>query len=172
MKRIDYPDLGLSLYKTKLENGLTILVTPRPGWRRAQAFFVTNYGGADRRFVLDGKAYDTPAGVAHYLEHKMFDMPYGSVDDAFAARGADANAYTSEAVTNYHARCTDRFEENLRDLLEFVSTPYFTAETVEKERGIIGQEIAENEDRAVALRWKTLNFAVGAAAHGGPCRDD
>ena len=76
----------------------------------------------------------------------MFDMPAGSVDDAFAARGADADAYTSEAVTNYHARCTDKFEENLRDLLAFVSTPYFTTETVEKERGIIGQEIAECED--------------------------
>ncbi len=153
MKRTDYPALGLSLFETKLENGLTLCVIPRPGWRRARACFVTDYGGADRRFVLDGEAYDTPAGVAHYLEHKMFDMPCGSVDDRFAARGADSNAYTSEAVTSYHFLCTDKFEENLRDLLEFVSTPYFTPETVEKERGIIGQEIAEEEDDPAAAAY-------------------
>ena len=146
MERTDYPALGLVVYKTTLPSGLTILVVPRPGWRRARACFVANYGGADRRFALDGETHDTPAGVAHYLEHKMFDMPSGTMDEVFAGRGADADAYTSEAVTNYHARCTDRFGENLRDLLAFVSTPYFTPETVEKERGIIGQEIAESED--------------------------
>ncbi len=149
MERTDYPALGLAVYKTVLPNGLAIYAAPRPGWRRAQAFFVTNYGGADRRFSLNTTVYDTPAGMAHFLEHKMFDMPSGSVDDAFARRGADADAYTSEAVTNYHARCTDRFGENLRDLLAFVSTPYFTPETVAKERGIIGQEIAESEDDPV-----------------------
>ena len=153
MERTDYPALGLAVYHTTLPNGLAILAAPRLGWRRARACFVTNYGGADRRLVLNGETYDTPAGVVHYLEHKMFDMPWGSVDDAFAARGASSNAYTSEAVTSYHFTCTDKFEENLRTLLEFVSTPYFTPETVEKERGIIGQEIAESEDDPVFAAW-------------------
>ena len=164
MERTDYPGLGLAVYRTTLPNGLTILVVPRPGWRRAQAFFVTNYGGADRRFTMDGETYDTPAGTAHYLEHKMFDMPSGTMDEVFAGRGADADAYTSEAVTNYHARCTDRFGENLHDLLAFVSTPYFTPETVEKERGIIGQEIAESEDDpafAVYMNCMKLLFGEG-----------
>ena len=167
MERTDYPALGLAVYHTTLPNGLAIYVVPRPGWRRARACFVANYGGADRRFALDGETYDTPAGVAHYLEHKMFDMPSGTVDEVFAGRGADADAYTSEAVTNYHARCTDRFGENLRELLAFVSTPWFTPETVEKERGIIGQEIAESEDDpAFAAYMGCMGLLFGAGPLG------
>ena len=164
MQRIDYPGLGMAVCTAVLPNGLAIYVAPRPGWRKCRAAFVTNYGGADRRFSLDGEAHDTPAGVAHYLEHKLFDMPYGSADDQFSARGASANAYTSEAVTSYHFTCTGRFEENLRTLLEFVSTPYFTPETVAKERGIIGQEIAEDEDDpswACYLRCLRLLYGDG-----------
>lgn len=146
MHRTEYPALGMTVFSSKLPNGLSIYVAPRPGWRKCRAAFVTSYGGVDRRFAVDGQVHDTPAGVAHYLEHKMFDMPDGDVDEVFASRGANSNAYTSEAVTSYHFICTDRFEENLRTLLEYVSTPYFTPETVEKERGIIGQEIAESED--------------------------
>ncbi len=164
MRRIEHPELGIELWQGTLPNGLSIFVVPKPGWRKCRAAFVTDYGGADRRFALDGETYDTPAGVAHYLEHKMFDMPYGSADDQFSARGASANAYTSEAVTSYHFTCTDKFEENLRTLLEFVSTPYFTPETVEKERGIIGQEIAEDEDDpswACYLRCLRLLYGDG-----------
>lgn len=146
MKRTDYPALGMAAYTSTLPNGLSVCVVPKPGWRKCRASFVTSYGGADRRFVLDGRRYDTPAGVAHYLEHKMFDMPDGSVDGIFAGRGADSNAYTSYAVTSYHFTCAGQFEENLRTLLRFVSTPYFTGQTVEKERGIIAQEIVEGED--------------------------
>ena len=139
MRAIEYPGQGVTLYRSVLPNGLSVYVVPKPGWRKCRAAFVTSFGGADRRFTLEGERCDTPAGVAHYLEHKMFDMPYGSVDSVFAARGADSNAYTSYAVTSYHFTCTDRFEDDLRTLLAFVSTPYFTPETVEKERGIIGQ---------------------------------
>ena len=146
MRAIEYPGQGVTLYRSVLPNGLSVYVVPKPGWRKCRAAFVTSFGGADRRFTLEGERCDTPAGVAHYLEHKMFDMPYGSVDSVFAARGADSNAYTSYAVTSYHFTCTDRFEDDLRTLLAFVSTPYFTPETVEKERGIIGQEIAQGED--------------------------
>ena len=163
MRKTEYPALGIELHAGKLPNGLSLYVIPRPGWRKCRAAFVTDYGAADRRFSLDGERYDTPAGVAHYLEHKMFDMPYGSVDGVFAGQGADSNAYTSYAVTSYHFTSTGRFEDSLRTLLEFVSTPWFTPETVEKERGIIAQEIAEGEDDPVWAAYQScLKLLFGA----------
>ena len=143
----NYPNIGETLYCCELENGLRLLVIPKPGFSSYFAVFGTNYGGAMRRFTLDGETVDTPAGVAHFLEHKMFDLPDG--DNALSLlseNGADANAFTSSAVTCYHFRCTDKFEENLRLLLHFVSTPYFTPETVQKEQGIIAQEIQMGDD--------------------------
>ncbi len=146
MKRTDHPALGAAVYTGTLPSGLSIYVVPRPGWHRSTAALTVSYGGADRRFILDSETFDAPAGTAHYLEHKMFDMPGGSVDGVFVRQGANANAYTAEAVTSYYFSCMGRFGDNLRTLLQFVSTPYFTAETVEKERGIIGQEIRMYED--------------------------
>ena len=146
MRKIDYPAIGESLYTTELANGLPIFVVPKKGYRKSFACYVTNYGGADRRFALEGVQKDTPAGVAHYLEHKMFDMPEGNALMLLEAAGANANAFTSEAMTAYHFTSTDRFTENLRTLLRFVSTPYFTQESVDKERGIISQEIRMYED--------------------------
>ena len=146
MQRIDWPAIGETLYTTKLPNGLPIFVVPKPGYRKSFACYMTNYGGADRRFTLAGERKDTPAGVAHYLEHKMFDMPEGNALMALEAAGANANAFTSEAETCYHFTCTENFDENLRTLLRFVSTPYYTQESVDKERGIISQEIRMYED--------------------------
>ena len=109
--------------------------------------FAARYGGADRRFKYNGQWIDTPAGVAHFLEHKMFDLPEGDRTlDRLTANGADPNAFTSEDMTCYYFQCTEHFEENLRLLLHLVSTPYFTEETVRKEQGIIGQEIRMSED--------------------------
>ena len=147
MQRIDYPRIGETLWRDTLPNGLRLSVVPKPGFTRAVAAFTTNYGGADRRFRCGGEFIDTPAGVAHFLEHKMFDMPDG--DNALttlAANGAQPNAYTSSGVTSYHFESTENFYENLRGLLRFVSTPYFTQESVQKEQGIIGQEIRMCED--------------------------
>lgn len=91
--------------------------------------------------------HDTPAGVAHFLEHKMFDMPDGgNALSVLSANGAQPNAFTSSGMTAYFFDCTSGFEENLRMLLKFVSTPYFTQETVDKEQGIIAQEICMVED--------------------------
>ena len=146
MQRIDYPAIGETLYTSVLPNGLPIFVVPKAGYRKSFACFATNYGGADRRFTLAGERKDTPAGVAHYLEHKMFDMPEGNALMALDAAGANANAFTSEAMTAYHFTCTQHFDENLRTLLRFVSTPYYTQESVDKERGIISQEIRMYED--------------------------
>lgn len=129
-----------------LPNGLAIRVFPQPGYVRSFALFATRYGGAMRRFTLDGELRDTPAGVAHFLEHKMFDMPSGDALTEMSRRGASPNAFTAGGVTAYHFEATRDFEENLRTLLTFVSTPYFTEESVRKEQGIIGQEVRMYED--------------------------
>lgn len=147
MKKIEYPSVGETLYVGELPNGLPIRVIPKPGFSSYYAVFGTNYGGAMRSFEVDGRKADTPAGVAHFLEHKMFDLPNGdNALEMLSANGADPNAFTSSGVTMYYFRCTEGFEENLRLLLHFVSTPYFTPETVAKEQGIIGQEIQMVED--------------------------
>ncbi len=142
-----YPRLDERLYKSVLPNGLTVLLAPRPGFTKKLAYFVTDYGSVHTEFTLNGQKFSAPAGVAHYLEHKMFDMPGGrDISAEFAALGANVNAFTSYDMTAYYFSCTEHFEESLRLLLEFVSTPYFTEESVQKEQGIIGQEIGMNED--------------------------
>lgn len=147
MQSRNYPNIGETLYSTVLENGLRLNVVPKPGFSTCYAVFAANYGGAHRRFQLAGETIDTPAGVAHFLEHKMFDLPNGdNALNILSANGADPNAFTSSGVTCYYFQCTESFEENLRMLLHFVSTPYFTAETVEKEQGIIAQEIMMGDD--------------------------
>ena len=146
MTRRDYPSIGETLYSSVLPNGLRLLVCSKPGYAKGFAFFATKYGGAMRRFSLDGRKIDTPAGVAHFLEHKMFDLPEGNALSMLAGNGASANAYTSSGITAYHYECTEGFFKNLELLCRFVSTPYFTAESVSKEQGIIGQEIRMTED--------------------------
>ena len=146
MKQTFYKRIGESVYRETLPNGLQICVVPKPGYAKRYAFFATRYGGMDIRFQLDGKWLDTPAGIAHYLEHKMFDTQEGNVLQELAKNGAHDNAFTSSAVTAYYVECTEKFYENLRILLSFVSVPYFTQESVEKEQGIIAQEIRMVED--------------------------
>ena len=147
MKKIYYPELDETLCSCRLENGLTVAVVPRKGFTKKLAYFVTDYGSIHTDFVLEGKQYKAPAGVAHYLEHKMFDLPGArDVSEEFAAMGAMTNAFTSYDMTAYYFSTTENFDDCLRLLLEFVSTPYFTEESVEKERGIIDQEIGMNLD--------------------------
>ncbi len=152
-----YEGIGERVFETRLPNGLRIAVLPKKDFATSYAVFATNYGGAHRRFTLDGQALDTPAGIAHFLEHKMFDMPGG--DNALSmlsANGADPNAFTSSAMTCYYFQCTHSFEENLRLLLRFVSTPYFTEDTVQKEQGIIAQEIRMGEDNPGMVLYYNL----------------
>ena len=146
MKKTDFSAIGEVLYTSVLPNGLPLFVIPKPGYRKTCAVFAANYGGADRNFTLNGTPVETPAGVAHYLEHKMFDTPEGDALMRLNATGANPNAFTSEAMTAYYFECTRAFEENLRTLLSFVSVPYFTEESVQKEQGIIAQEIRMMED--------------------------
>ena len=146
MTQKDYPRVGETLYHQVLENGLHIYVDPKPDFGKYYAFFATNYGGMDVRFQLDGQWHDTPEGVAHFLEHKMFDTEDGNALQDLAANGASPNAFTSNAITGYYFECTEKFEENLKTLLSFVSIPWFTPGSVDKEQGIIGQEIRMVED--------------------------
>ncbi len=142
MELREYPLLGENVYRQRLDNGLEILVDVRPEYGKQFAFYATRYGGMHLRFRSeDGHWVDTPAGVAHFLEHKMFDSEEGNVLQIMAANGAVDNAFTAAAITGYYFECTQGFEENLRTLLSFVTTPYFTKESVDKEQGIIAQEI-------------------------------
>ncbi len=143
----EYPNLNEQVWREVLPNGLTVAVVPRPGFSRKKAYFVTDFGAIHRNFTFEGQHYAVPAGIAHFLEHKMFDMPGGrDVSAELAALGAGVNAFTSYDMTAYYFSCTNNFEKCLSILLEFVSTPYFTAESVEKEWGIIDQEIGMNTD--------------------------
>ena len=160
MRKFEYPGLGETVCRCVLPNGLTVMVAPRPGFTKKLAYFVTDFGSIHTEFTLDGKEYRVPAGIAHYLEHKMFDLPGRDVSAEFAARGASVNAFTSYDVTAYYFSCTEHFEENLKLLLEFVSTPYFTDESVEKERGIIDQEIGMNADNPDSQIFEKLMPAL------------
>ena len=163
MNYLDFPRVGERIYPGVLENGLHVFVFPKPEFQKSYAFFATNYGGMDLRFCLDGTWHDTPAGVAHYLEHKMFDTKDGNALQKLTANGASPNAFTSNAITGYYFECTEQFEENLKTLLSFVSVPYFTQESVDKEQGIIGQEIGMIEDDP---DWKVFtNLMKGLYEH-------
>ena len=141
-----YPQLGEQLYFDRLENGLTVAIVPRKGFTKKLAYFVTDFGSIHRTVATDGSTVTFPAGIAHFLEHKLFDMPGRDITAEFAALGAVPNAFTGYDLTAYYFSCTEHFPQCLELLLEFVSTPYFTEETVQKEQGIIGQEIDMNAD--------------------------
>ena len=156
MTGFEYPKLGERVFREVLSNGLTVVVVPRPGFTRKLAYFVTDFGAVHRKFQLDGQDWEVPAGIAHYLEHKMFDLPGRDVSAELAELGANVNAFTSYDMTAYYFSCTDNFEKSLGLLLEFVSTPYFTEESVEKERGIIDQEIGMNLDAPESVVFEKL----------------
>lgn len=164
MIRKPYPHLGEQVYEAQLPNGLTVKVVSKAGFAKTHAFFAVNYGSMDTRFSLDGVSHRTPEGVAHFLEHKMFDMPYGNAMQKFSQFGGSPNAFTSYDMTAYYVECTDHVKENLEILLEYVTTPYFTKESAEKEQGIIAQEIRMYEDSADSCVFENL-FAALFAHH-------
>lgn len=142
----------MEMQSVALENGLKVCYIPKQGFSKTFAMLATNFGAIDRAFTMEGVRYDTPAGVAHFLEHKMFEDADGNALQKFGKTGASPNAFTSYSMTAYHFSCTDGFEQNLEILLKFVFTPYFTEENVAKEKGIIAQEINMMEDTP---SWKT-----------------
>ena len=166
MKQTFYERIGEAVCRETLPNGLRINIVPKRDYAKSYAFFATRYGGMDTRFCLNGKWLDTPAGIAHYLEHKMFDTKEGNALQELAKNGAEPNAFTANAMTGYYFDSTDHFEENLEILLSFVSVPYFTEESVAKEQGIIGQEIRmieDNPDWQIYTRMMKALYAASTA---------
>ena len=156
-----YPELDETVFRETLSCGLPLAVVPRQGFSKKQCYLAVDFGSVHRDFTLDGKEYHVPAGTAHYLEHKLFDMPGGrDVSAEFAALGASVNAFTSYDMTAYYFSCTENFTQCLRLLTEFVFTPYFTPESVEKERGIIDQEIGMNLDNPDSVIFDRLMEAM------------
>lgn len=140
--KLVYEQLGETLYHERLPNGLDVYVLPKAGFQKTYATFSTKYGSIDNHFQVEGQAdVRVPDGIAHFLEHKMFEEPTGDIFATFASNGASANAYTSFDRTTYLFSATERIDDNIATLLDFVQNPYFTDENVEKEKGIIGQEI-------------------------------
>ncbi len=154
IKEIKSASLSEKYYKVKHSSGLTIYVYPKDGYSSTYAIFGTKYGSINNTFkVDDGEIVKVPDGIAHYLEHKLFESEDGDAFSRYAKTGANANAYTSFDKTCYLFSCTDNFEESLEILLDFVQSPYFTKETVAKEQGIIGQEIKMYDDSPA---WRVM----------------
>lgn len=160
------------LYIEKLENGLTVMIIPKTGIQKKYVIWGTNYGSNDNKFIVPGEVNETevPNGVAHFLEHKLFEQENGTNSlDTLTALGVNANAYTTNDHTAYLFECTDNFYEALDELMDYVQHPYFTDENVEKEKGIIGQEIMMYDDYP---DWQVYLNAMKAMYHENPIKID
>ena len=160
------------LYIEKLENGLTVMIIPRKGIQKKYVIIGTHFGSVDNCFIVPGEKEPTkiPDGVAHYLEHKMFEQANGINSlDALSSIGADANAYTTNDHTAYLFETTENFYEALDELMDYVQNPYFTDENVEKEKGIISQEIKMYEDHP---GWQVYLNTVKCLYKENPVRND
>lgn len=156
----------------KLENGLTVMMIPKRGIQKKYMIWGTKYGSNESSFVVPGEEQVTtvPNGVAHFLEHKMFEQENGTNSlDVLTALGVDANAYTTNDHTAYLFEGTDNFYEAMDELMDYVQHPYFTDENVEKEKGIIGQEIMMYDDYP---EWKVYLNAMQAMYHNNPVKID
>lgn len=172
MQKISDKATKESVFYKKHESGLDIYIMPRAGYKSSYAIFGTKYGSVDSEFIIPGESEPTkvPDGIAHYLEHKMFDQPDGSnVFDKFSKFGGEANAFTSFNMTAYLFSATENFYENLETLMDYVQSPYFTEESVEKERGIIGQEIKMYDDNAP---WRVFFNFLGLLYNNNPVKLD
>ena len=158
--------------KTTLENGLTVCLIPNTNFKEAHAMFTTRYGSNINRFInpQTNEWYNAPEGVAHFLEHKLFDQPDGSdVFLAFSKIGASANAYTSHTQTSYIFSTNQNVEVATEILLDYVQTPFFTEESVNKEKGIIEQEIKMYDDQ---FNWVGYRMALAQAYPNHPAGID
>lgn len=151
-------------------SGLELMLCPMQGYSTAFAMFAARCGSIDHSFAVgEGDFIDLPAGIAHFLEHKLFESEQGDAFSQYAKTGASANAYTSFDRTAYLFGCTDRFADSIEILLNLVTSPYFTEQTVKKEQGIIGQEIRMYDDDP---EWRVYFNLLGALYHRHPLRTD
>ncbi len=163
-------NIGERYIKATHSSGLTVYILEKPQYNSSYAIFGTKYGSIDTRFSKNGgEMIDVPAGIAHYLEHKLFESEDGDAFARYAKTGAYANAFTSFDRTCYLFSCTDKFFDNLDILLDFVQHPYFTEETVQKEQGIIGQEIRMYDD---SPGWRVMFNMLLNMYHIHPVRID
>ena len=161
-----------TLYKEKLENGLTVMIIPKKGIQKKYIIWGTHYGSNDNKFIVPGEneVTEVPKGVAHFLEHKMFEQKNGVNSlDKLTSIGVNANAYTTNDHTAYLYECTDNFYEALDEFMDYVQNPYFTDENVEKEKGIIGQEIQMYDDYP---EWRVYLNTLEAMYHTNPVKLD
>ncbi|GEN44980.1 EF-P 5-aminopentanol modification-associated protein YfmH [Alkalibacillus haloalkaliphilus] len=171
MNELKIPRINESIYHDRLENGLDVFLYPKDELEKTFAIFSTKYGSIDQKFIpLNGQEMVTvPDGIAHFLEHKMFEKEDGDVFQHFSERGASANAFTSFTQTAYLFSSTSDVKENVETLLDFVQDPYFTEESVEKEKGIIEQEIRMYDDKA---DWRLFFGTLGAMFEKHPVHID
>ena len=170
IKEVKSERAGDSYFQIKHSSGLNIYVYPKEGYRSAYAIIGAKYGSVNTCFSCDGgEKITVPDGIAHYLEHKLFESAEGDAFTRYAETGASANAYTGFEKTCYLFSCTDKFDESFEILLDFVQDPYFTAQTVAKEQGIIGQEIKMYDD---SPDWRVMFNMLGKMYHNHPVKID
>ena len=166
-----YQKFNQSIYREQLSNGLKVQLLPMEGYHKTYAILTTDFGSIDNHFIPyhQEEAITVPDGVAHFLEHKMFEKKDHDAFDLFGKLGADSNAFTSFTQTSYLFSTTSNLHENLDVLLDFVQDPYFTDQTVKKEQGIIGQEIQMYEDDP---SWRLYLGILGNLYPNDPMRID
>lgn len=171
MREVKSERAGDRYFKVRHPSGLDIYIYPKGQNNSTYAVFGTKYGSIDNCFCKDSDSEPNrvPAGIAHYLEHKLFESEDGDAFERYAKTGASANAYTSFDMTCFLFSCTEKIYESLEILLDFVQSPYFTEQTVQKEQGIIGQEIKMYDDDP---QWRVLFNLLGALYHKHPVRLD
>ena len=161
-----------TLYVEKLKNGLTVMIIPKKGIQKKYIIWGTRYGSNDNKFIVPGtnEPIEVPKGVAHFLEHKMFEQENGKNSlDVLTSIGVSANAYTTNDHTAYLYECTENFYEALDEFMDYVQHPYFTDQNVEKEKGIIGQEIKMYDDYP---EWRVYLNALEAMYYKNPVKLD
>ena len=172
MQIIENSKIKEKLYIEKLENGLNIMIIPKHNTTKKYVMWSTHYGSIDNKFIIPGEEKETsvPDGVAHFLEHKMFEQESGKNSlDTLTELGVNANAYTTTNHTSYLFECTDNFYPALDELMDYLQHPYFTDENVEKEKGIIAQEINMYNDYP---EWEVYMNAMRAMYHVHPVNID
>ncbi len=172
MQIIENSKVKEKVYIEKLENGLTVMIIPKKGIQKKYMIWGTHYGSNESSFIVPGEEQITnvPNGVAHFLEHKLFEQENGQNSlDVLTSLGVDANAYTTNDHTAYLFQGTDNFYEAMDELMDYVQHPYFTDENVEKEKGIIGQEIMMYDDYP---EWRVYINALQAMYHKNPVKID
>ena len=172
MEIIENSRIKEKAYIEKLENGMKVIIIPKHNLDKKYIIWGTHFGSIDNRFIMPKTEEEVfiPDGVAHFLEHKMFEQPNGTNSlDTLMALGLEANAYTTNDHTAYLFECTDNFYEGLDELMDYVQHPYFTDENVEKEKGIIAQEIKMYDDEP---NWRLYMNAMDCMYENNPIKID